>query len=328
VEKVKEFDSLTSPFTSEFKLSVKYSEAYLYEMKGLGIKKELASRKTEYNEQKQFTSDAFYKVNELESEVTRTFNEKRLIKEIFCLKERIGEPPSFLEDKKQQHELKCFYITVRNNAEGFPLEKRYLRKDSTLGQRVTWLYNVHGKILKCDTYSNSDKLIERLSYSYDANGRMISETNYANDTTVFTMKRCYIYGSNDSLSEMSFFSNNKPHPNLVYKYNTRGNISEEYYYDGPGLLFKNVNVFDDKGYITGKRKLDDKGNINEQIFYLNEYDAEKRLVKRVEKDASGKVLSKKKYTYDEYGNYTRVVTNMNDKHYCLKRKITYYDQKK
>ncbi|MCW3104338.1 MAG: hypothetical protein JWO09_2778 [Bacteroidetes bacterium] len=324
VDEVKEFDSLTSPFTCEFNGNVKYSEVHLYELKGLGVKKELASRKTQFNEQKQFIKDDLYKANKPESEVTRTFSGKKLVKEIFCSNEPSGEPPSFWENKKQQYELKCFYINVRNNSEGFPLEKRYLRKDSVLDQRITWEYNADGKILKRDTYNNNNKLINRLSYSYDNKGRMISEIRFNADTTFFTSKTLCTYGANDSLSEMSLFNNNKLHPDKLYKYNTRGIVFEELWFnDECKVTCRELTLYDDKGNAIEKKKLDEKGVIKELLLYRNTYGKMQRIKERIERDATGKVLSKRKYVYDKKGNYIKILINTGGKNYCLKRKVKY-----
>ncbi|MFL5764174.1 MAG: hypothetical protein ACJ77K_09550 [Bacteroidia bacterium] len=318
---VRDFDNLTFPLSSEINGKPKQVDVVLYE----SGKKRAAGRMTEFNSRKEFTRDIFSIGNEVESDVTRLFSkEGRLSQETSCTREEThSEIPSLGPENAAKYKLRCLYIKVRNNDAGLPLEKKYVRKDSSLDQRMTWKYNGKNQLLRLDTWDPKGKLIYRKDYRY-LNGKKIEEFEYSGDTLSFSVRITFRYDANDSVVEKITYSNKSTSPDFVEKYNDKGLLSEYSFYANGELQYTKAKTYDEKGTLKEEKELDAKGEVTETIFFTNTYNGNGLLTERIEKDHTGAVRSKKDYVYDKYGNYTAVLIEQYDKKYRIKRKIIYY----
>jgi YD repeat-containing protein len=133
----------------------------------------------------------------------------------------------------------------------------FIRKDNGIVEekRRRWhitTYNTEGNISERTSYDQSDAIIEKLVYTYDANSRSTGYEEYAAllDKTL-SIPRRHVYTLNEEgrrVEYIVFESNGSVATRFVYKYDAKGNLTEQQWYAHTGKLGgRLVYTFDEQG---------------------------------------------------------------------------------
>ncbi|MGZ3632908.1 MAG: RHS repeat domain-containing protein [Parachlamydiaceae bacterium] len=141
------------------------------------------------------------------------------------------------------------------------------------GSKTKFIYDWKKRLVQKSTFNRQGKLLENLSYTYDA-FHLLSETDTAGHVTT------YRYNDAGHLVEM-----------------VKGESRVGYAYDSVGRLYKTIE-YDAKG----------KNSVHVQVFDLLD-----RVVEERQEDEQGNCLTKVSYGYDVAGNRTTVTNHISRK---------------
>ena len=187
---------------------------------------------------------------------------------------------------------------------------RLVRKSYNSGSYVAYTYNAEGSLARL-SYGDSTGELASYRFEYDSLGRLIRSAEL--DADGGTVQRTeHIYDGYNRLSRQSWTLGGKTYSES-YVYNDPSDTNK----NGDGALTQMTTATGaviDYQYDTLRRLTRSKVTLNGSAIYTTAYafrdlDASRTTTQvqyRNVRNASGKVLEGKKYTYDALGNITRI----------------------
>lgn len=181
-----------------------------------------------------------------ESEYCYTFNERGDVAERveYC---DMGNSATI-----EQSQIRCQYIY---DEAGRMVEERWHDKFDNLDWKGIYKYSPQGVLIEEISYRNGDTLQDRTLYKYDAQGKKTTAEHY-NAEGILQWTTRYKHNSNGLLVEETAIL-------------TDGTIDHtaHYAYDAKGNLIERSDMSEEKSDEICERKFDSKGNIVEEFYY-------------------------------------------------------------
>ena len=197
---------------------------------------------------------------------------------------KFTSPTEFTTTKYSWDEDKNTIIT-RRLTDGSLLDKEVFQYDK--GLKVNRL-----------KFNSSDIQTDRISYSYDADNRLIEEKYFRDKPTIQS--------------------------SLTIEYDDKGNKSVEASYDKDyKLIWKTSFEYNAKNLLTNAKTYNSEGGVENELF--RNYDNEYRLISKGTYESFDKTKNKEEFEYDEKNNTTLWKVFKNDK--LISQTVYKYDFK-
>ena len=179
---------------------------------------------------------------------------------------------------------------------------------SDLLKGYTYEYDESNRLIKKEYWIGEEGCSERYEYTYDDNGNIVCETyvvdaSSQNPTEVYTYTWEYDEAGNLVTYKMVYNNDNSFNTITEYKYDERGNLLDEYC---------RVYPEEENGFLG-------------RITY--EYDANNRVIKKMESYSEGEIYQWETYEYDAAGNQVRTLIGYNTQSEAsIEQKFEYDDR--
>lgn len=214
------------------------------------------------------------------------------------------------------------------NEDGYIIELNTYDKNNILLFKEKYIYNDENKLLETNYYENNGKLHSKYKYNYSYNSIRINNYDYEGNLVGYEIKKT---DSNGNVIE-AINSLGYKH---IYKYNSKGNITERLHYfsDESNFNRKRIYIYDSLGNLIeekmthsdgsfgdlSKYKYDNLGNKIEELTYVNkDLDSYKKILKYEFEEKRNSFFNNKK-------NWIKCIEFINGKPKKItERKLNYY----
>ncbi len=193
----------------------------------------------------------------------------------------------------------------------------------TPNEKYKHVFNTTGQETESTEYTALDEFVDKVSYEYDSNNNLISQTAYDKNSKL-EWKIVSTWNADGFKTEESEYDNNNTLKGKSI-YSKEGNAIDETYYNGDGsLVWKIVTKYGSLNKKTEELRYSENGTLNEKLTYTY---SEKGLLKEIsytDKDANQ--IQKEEYYYDDNDLLTEIST-FNQYNEKSKRQFYKYDAK-
>lgn len=170
-----------------------------------------------------------------------------------------------------------------------------------LVERVTWLLDAKGRIIKENRYLGGDLpvLLYSLHYQYDAKGRPLRKEKISRDLQVSGWET-WSYDAVGHLTEHKVLETGEQQPTReTYKYDARGRVTQNITYNGNGTVFQNYQYsYDSLTTGAGFTRLLPDGKVD--LKKITVYNKQRQVIRQEETypDGSGDTKIEWRYAAD------------------------------
>ncbi len=174
----------------------------------------------------------------------------------------------------------------------------YDEKEGELSSRLVYKYKRKKNFIERFEYDNDKKLIEKTLYN--KNRVKIEDEDYIYGVNE-QWKTVNKYDENQNIIEESRYVNDSLSDVIIYKYDEKGNLTEETHSDSPTRWEnrKYVNKYDENGNLAETEQYDFAGKLNYRTVY--KYNDKKKCVEETVFDSDKKMCSHLENKYNDEG---------------------------
>jgi hypothetical protein len=240
------------------------------------------------------------------------------------------EPSKTLKEKREKtqkkqkiYNSKIKTITVwkyvfENNAEtsvrqkafvmGYDCEGNYTSieayKNDSLNVRVEYAYSKQGDMLSDTDFSPEGKMVEKNTYTYDKDGRVISGVSTAQKDSLTGYFKIAASTNKKSLDFISYYTGDSLEYKITYKYPgdyDHYDYQEACKYDAKGkLTLKVEKTYDTGGQVIRKKVFDGEQKLT--FYFIYEYDKAENNTQIAKLSPTDEIIWQDFYTFDKMGN--------------------------
>ena len=232
-----------------------------------------------------------------------------------------------VENGKQSHKKNIAFVMGYDSKGYFVFIEAY--KNDSLTERDEYAYSAAGDMVAEIDYSPEKKILEKNTFAFDAEGRLISGVSKTDKDSIDGYFKILHGIDNKSIEFVKYKAKDSLDYNLVYKYADdydKSDYTVACKYDANAkLLMKVEKEYNLKGLQTKKTIFD--GDKKMSYYFIYEYDAVGNNAKITKKLADDSIVWVDYYTYDKNGNCTEVKSfdAMENLTTDLKYTFEYYD---
>lgn len=133
--------------------------------------------------------------------------------------------------------------------------------------KVVYKYDSHGNEIERNMYRDETATTEKFSYAYDCNGNIIEKIEYTSEGSVY-QKFIYQYDSEGRMAEYAIYYPDELMEKATYIYNSDGNVVEQTLYQNEEIFCDDSFSADGEYYGSGKfvYKYNSKGEMTEKSY--------------------------------------------------------------
>ena len=174
-------------------------------------------------------------------------------------------------------------------------EEAYYFLDGSLAWKEINKYDSAGNKTEAARYDSDGSLGVKTVYKYDSAGNKTEEAQYGSGGWSVWLQML-IYESNSTENRFEWNSDGSLSWKSIYKYDSRGNMIEETYYDSDGsLAWKEINKYDSAGNRTEVARYDSDGSLNGKYTY--KYDSRGNMIEETDY-SSGALIPKSQSVFE------------------------------